>query len=64
MKVKVDKEKCYMSGECYYNHPELFKMDDEGYPIVLVDEITDETMKKHAAEAVEVCPAGAISLED
>ena len=64
MKVKVDKEKCYMSGECYYNHPELFKMDDEGYPIVLVDEITDETMKKHAAEAVEVCPAVAISLED
>ncbi|MBO6556385.1 MAG: ferredoxin [Pseudomonadales bacterium] len=52
-----------MSGECYYNHPELFKMDDEGYPIVLVDDIQDDAMKKHAREAVEVCPAVAISVE-
>ena len=29
MKVLVDKEKCFMSGECYYNHPELFRMDDD-----------------------------------
>ncbi len=64
MKVKVDKEKCYMSGECYYNHPELFKMDDEGYPIVLIDEISDEGTQKHAREAAEVCPAVAISIEE
>mgnify|MGYP002856043156 FL=1 len=35
MKVLVDKEKCFMSGECYYNHPELFRMDDDGYPKVI-----------------------------
>lgn len=64
MKVKIDRDKCYMSGECYYNHPELFKMDDDGHPIVLVDEISDDAMKRHAEEAVEVCPAVAISLED
>ncbi len=62
-KVKIDRNKCYMSGECYYNHPELFKMDDEGYPIVLVDEL-DADLRRHAQEAVEVCPAVAISLED
>ena len=39
-------------------------MDDEGYPIVLVDEINDDAMKKHALEAIEVCPAVALSLED
>ncbi len=64
MKVKIDKEKCYMSGECYYNHPELFKMDDEGYPIVLIDDITDEAAKQHAREAAEVCPAVAIIVEE
>ncbi len=64
MKIKVDKDKCYMSGECYYNHPELFKMDDEGYPLVLVDDIKDDAMKKHALEAIEVCPAVALSLEE
>ena len=64
MRVKVDKEKCCMSGECYYNHPELFKMDDEGHTIVLVDDVTDPRLLKHAKEAAEVCPAVAISLQD
>lgn len=53
-----------MSGECYYNHPELFKMDDEGHTIVLVDDVTDPRLLKHAKEAAEVCPAVAISLQD
>lgn len=64
MKVKIDYEKCYKSGECYYNHPELFRMGEEGYPVVLVDEIDDEALRKHAEEAIEVCPAVAITLED
>jgi ferredoxin len=66
MKVKIDYDKCYKSGECYYNHPELFKMGDEGFPVVLVDagdELAEE-LQRHAREAIEVCPAVAISLED
>jgi len=63
MKVKIDKDKCYMSGECYYNHPELFEMGEDGYPVVLVDDINDDAMRKHADEAIEVCPAVAISIE-
>ena len=63
MKVKIDHEKCYKSGECYYNHPELFRMGDEGFPVVLVDEL-DEQMIRHAREALEVCPSVAISLEE
>jgi ferredoxin len=64
VKIKIDREKCYKSGECYYNHPELFKMDDEGYPLVLVEEIGGEELERHAREAIEVCPAVAISLQD
>ena len=63
MKILVDKEKCFMSGECYYNHPELFKMDSEGYPEVIKNPLTKELVK-HAEEAVEVCPAAAIRLEN
>ena len=63
MKVLVDKEKCFMSGECYYNHPELFKMDNEGYPEVIKSPLTKELVK-HAEEAVEVCPAVALRLEN
>jgi ferredoxin len=63
MKVKIDYEKCYKSGECYYNHPELFKMGEEGFPVVLVDHVDGE-LQRHAREAIEVCPAVAISLEE
>ncbi|MDH3644139.1 MAG: ferredoxin [Gammaproteobacteria bacterium] len=64
MKVKIDLEKCYKAGECYYNHPELFKMGDEGFPVVLVDEFDDEGLERHAREAIQVCPAVAISLSE
>ena len=64
VRVKVDVEKCIMAGECYYNHPELFSMGDDGTPIVLVDETSDEALKKHAREAAEICPTGAIEVFD
>ena len=41
-----------MSGECYYNHPELFKMDDDGQPIVLVDDVADEFNKGSTDETI------------
>lgn len=62
MKVLVDKEKCFMSGECYYNHPELFRMDDDGYPEVIENRLNEDLLR-HAEEAVAVCPAGALKLE-
>ena len=63
MKVRVDLQKCYKSGECYYNHPELFKMGEEGYPVVLVDELSNAEQQRHAEQAIEVCPAVALSLQ-
>lgn len=63
MKVCVDLEKCIHAGECYYNHPELFKMKDDGQPTVLVADLgTDADLLQHAEEAAEVCPAAAISV--
>ena len=64
MKIIVDLEKCYKSGECYYNHPELFEMDEDGYPKVLVENVTDGELIDLARQAIEVCPAVAISMEE
>lgn len=64
MKISIDKEKCIMAGECYYNHPEILKMGDEGFPLVLIDVVDNDEQMRHAREAAEVCPAGAISIED
>ena len=64
MRVKVDLKKCTKSGECYYNHPELFKVDSEGFPVVLVDPLDSEDIKIEAQQAAEVCPVEAITVED
>ncbi|MCY4564679.1 MAG: ferredoxin [Gammaproteobacteria bacterium] len=64
MKVRIDLDKCYMSGECYYNHPELFEMGEGGDPLVKIAEITTPDLELHARQAAEVCPSGAILLEE
>ncbi len=63
MKLVVDLDKCYKSGECYYNHPELFSMGEDGFPQVRVEALNDAELRRHADEAIEVCPAAAIRLD-
>lgn len=62
MKIKIDLEKCYRSGECYYNHPELFEMGEDGEPVIKVRDVTGD-LELHAEQAAEVCPAAAITVE-
>ena len=61
MRLVVDYKKCRKAGQCSYLHPELFKADDTGAPIVLVAH-PGEDLHEAAEEAVELCPNGAISL--
>ncbi len=63
MRVKVDLKKCTKSGECYYNHPSLFKVDDEGFPVIQMDPLEGEDMEIEAQQASEVCPVEAITVE-
>jgi len=64
MRIHIDRERCCHAGECYYNHPELFRMADDGSPVVLQEQLADGESRRHAEEAMEVCPAAAISLVD
>ena len=58
----IDLDKCIRSGECYYNHPDLMKMNDDGTPTLLVSIIATDRQRMEAEQAMEVCPAQAISL--
>ena len=62
MRVVVNLEKCEKSGECYYNHPSLFKVDDDGFPVVQVETLDSEDLKQEASEAAAVCPVVAIEV--
>lgn len=64
MRICIDLVKCYKSGECYYNHPGLFKMGEDGFPVMLIERPDSEKDMVEARQAQEVCPAGAIDIED
>lgn len=64
MKLKVDYKKCEKAGECYYNHNVLFERTDNGFPKILVEELTTDVLVHEAREAIEVCPTGAITIEE
>jgi ferredoxin len=62
LKLRVDTRRCYKSGECYYNHPELLAAGDDGYPRVLVPVLETQRQRHEAEQAIEVCPAQALAL--
>ena len=63
-KLTIDMDKCLSSGQCAYLQPDLFDVNEEGIPTVLIDAIDDEALTEKAREAIEMCPSQAISLED
>ena len=50
MKLTIDLDACYCSGECYYNHPSLFKMRDDGFPEIIVAEPATDQEKLEAEQ--------------
>ncbi len=53
-----------MAGECYFNHPEVFKQGRDALPTLVASQVDEEIMIKQVLEAIEVCPSGAIIVED
>jgi ferredoxin len=64
MKITVDRDSCIKAGECYSNFKQLFKVDKDGYPVVLVEEVTSPEDIAAAEEAAMGCPTNAIILTD
>lgn len=61
MKVHADKVKCVGAGTCVAIAPDVFDQDDAGIVVLLTDEIGEDQVKS-VGEAVEYCPALALSL--
>jgi len=63
MKVTVDFDLCASTGACMQVCPEVFEVRSDGYLYILQDEPTPE-FHDRVTEAADMCPTGAISLED
>ena len=63
MRVVVDFDKCKSNALCMGAAPEVFEVRDDNFLYVLQEEPGEELWGK-VREAAELCPTGAISLEE
>lgn len=63
MKVRVETDICAGFGICVGICPEVFELHDDGYAIVLVDEVPSE-FQDLVQRAASQCPARAIFVTE
>ncbi|MBO9521309.1 MAG: ferredoxin [Nocardioidaceae bacterium] len=63
MRVDVDMTKCQAYGLCAEEAPEVFELDEWGYPVI-ADHDVPEGQGPGVLRAVAACPAQAIKTTD
>jgi ferredoxin len=64
MKVIVDQNKCVASGQCVLSAPEVFDQREEDGIVVLRAETPPQGLEDDVRQAVALCPAQAIWVEE
>ena len=63
MRVVVDYDVCASTGSCMQVCPEVFEGRNDGYLYILQEEPGEELRGK-VEQAAELCPTGAITIEE
>lgn len=63
MKIIVDFDMCAATGGCVNQAPEVFEIRDDGFLYVL-QENPNESMRAKVKLAEDLCPTGAITIND
>jgi ferredoxin len=63
VRITIDHNLCVGHAQCYLVAPELFSVDEQGYGVVLAEEV-DDSMRELAARAADSCPERAIRVEN
>ena len=61
MKVELDADVCGGFGQCVAKAPAVFALTDDGYAVVLLDDIPVE-LEEAVREAELLCPTHAITV--
>ncbi len=63
MRVVVDFDVCASSATCMQVCPEVFEVRNDGFLYILIEE-PDDSLRDKVTQAADLCPTGAISIED
>jgi ferredoxin len=63
MRVRVNEDRCCGAGQCALVAPKVFDQRDDGI-VRLLDASPPERLYAAVREAVDVCPAGAIEIDE
>ena len=61
VRITVDRDKCQGYGQCEFEAPDLFHLDDTATAVPATD--VDESRRADAERAADVCPMQAITVE-
>jgi len=65
MKVIIDPALCQSQGRCYASFPDLFERTDNGKGVVISTiDLDDQDVRFDLQAAANICPRGAIRIED
>lgn len=62
MKIVADTSKCVGAAQCVRTAPELFDQGEDDGVVVVLDAEPEEALLPTVYEAVDLCPAQALSL--
>ena len=64
MRVLIDEEKCCAAGQCVGAAPDVFDQRDEDGIVLLLDATPPPEQHERVRDAVRLCPAAAILIEE
>ena len=64
MKINIDKDICFKTGQCFFLHKDLMQEGIDNYPESLISGEIPEDKVEEAMKMAQACPSGALSVRD
>ncbi|RZQ65737.1 ferredoxin [Amycolatopsis suaedae] len=62
MRIHADADRCVGAGQCVLTEPDVFDQNDEDGTVVLLADQAEGEVLVRVEEAVQLCPAQALSV--
>jgi Ferredoxin len=64
MKISADHDVCIGAGMCALNAPQVFDQSEDDGTVVLLDPEPPQELEQQVRRAVQMCPSGALKLQE